>query len=84
MVLILLDPGPDAEPIRERVESPGESVHVPHLLDVEVLNVLRSQTLRDILARERGLRALQDLESMKRLATPTRRLSAGSGSCERT
>ncbi len=65
MVSILLDPGPDAEPIRERVESPGESVHVPHLLDVEVLNVLRRQTLRGILARERGATALQDLENIK-------------------
>jgi predicted nucleic acid-binding protein len=43
VVSILLDPGPDAEPLRERVESPGDSVHVPHLLDVEVLNVLRRQ-----------------------------------------
>ncbi len=65
VVSILLCPGSDAEPIRERVESPGESVHVPHLLDVEVLNVLRRQTLRGILARERGATALQDLENIK-------------------
>ncbi len=64
MVSILLDPGPDAEPIRERIESPRESVHVPHLLDVEVLNVLRRQTLRGILAEERGATALQDLENI--------------------
>ena len=70
MVSILLDPGPDAEPIRERVESPGESVHVPHLLDVEVLNVLRRQTLRGILARERGATALQDLENIKMTRYP--------------
>jgi predicted nucleic acid-binding protein len=41
VVSILLDPGSDAEPIRERIESLRESVHVLHLLDVEVLNVLR-------------------------------------------
>ena len=70
MVSILLDPGPDAEPIRERVESLGESVHVPHLLDVEVLNVLRHQTLRGILAGERGARVLQDLESIKMTRYP--------------
>jgi predicted nucleic acid-binding protein len=70
IVSILLDPGPDAEPIRQRVESPGESVHVPHLLDVEVLNVLRHQTLRGILAGERGARVLQDLESIKMTRYP--------------
>jgi predicted nucleic acid-binding protein len=65
LVSILLDPGPNAEPIRERIERTGESVHVPHLLDVEVLNVLCCQTLRGTLARERGATALKDLESMK-------------------
>lgn len=70
MVSILLDPGPNAEPIRERVESPGESVHVPHLLDVEVLNVLRRQMLRGILTKERGATALQDLENTKMTRYP--------------
>ena len=70
VVSILLDPGPGAEPIRERIESPGESVHVPHLLDVEVLNVLRRQTLHGILAKERGTTALEDLENMKMTRYP--------------
>ena len=70
MVSILLDPGPDAEPIRERVESPGESLHVPHLLNIEVLNVLRRQTLRGILAEERGATVLQDLESIRMIRYP--------------
>jgi predicted nucleic acid-binding protein len=65
VVLMLLDPGPPAEPIRGRVERPGESVHVPHLLDLEGLNVLRRQTLRGILTTERGVTALQDLENIK-------------------
>ena len=38
---------------------------MPHLLDVEVLNVLRRQTLRGTLAKERGAMALQDLENIK-------------------
>ncbi|MDQ3639709.1 MAG: type II toxin-antitoxin system VapC family toxin [Actinomycetota bacterium] len=67
---MLLDPGPAAEPIRGRIESPGESVHVPHLLDLEVLNVLRRQTLRGILAKERGVMALQDLENIKMTRYP--------------
>ena len=64
MVSILLDPDSNAEPIRERIESPGESVHDPHLLDLEVLNVLRRKTLRGILAKERGPTALRDLKSI--------------------
>jgi predicted nucleic acid-binding protein len=70
VVSILVCPGSDAEPIRERIEIPGESVHVPHLLDVEVLNVLRRQTLRGILARERGATALQDLENIQMTRYP--------------
>lgn len=70
MVSILLDPGPDAEPLRERIESLGESIHVPHLLDIEVLNVLRRQTLRGTLAKERGATALQDLENIKMARYP--------------
>jgi predicted nucleic acid-binding protein len=70
VISILLDSGPHAEPIRGRIESPGESVHVPHLLDVEVHNVLRRQTLRGILARERGATALQDLENIKMTRYP--------------
>jgi predicted nucleic acid-binding protein len=70
IVSILLDPGPAAEPIRRRVERPGEGVHVPHLLDLEVLNVLRRQMLRGILTTERGTRALQDLENIKMTRYP--------------
>jgi predicted nucleic acid-binding protein len=70
MVSILLDPAPEAEPIRERIESPGESLHVPHLLNIEVLNVLRRQTLRGILAEERGATVLQDLESIRMIRYP--------------
>ncbi|CAA9454669.1 MAG: hypothetical protein AVDCRST_MAG28-2252 [uncultured Rubrobacteraceae bacterium] len=38
---------------------------MPHLLDVEVLSVLRHHTLRRVLARERGATALQDLKNIK-------------------
>lgn len=65
VVSILFNSGPDAEPIRERIESPGESIHVPHLLDIEVLHVLRRQTLRGPLAGKRAATGLQDLENIK-------------------
>ena len=84
VVSILLNTGPEAEPIRERIESPGESVHVPHLLDVEVLSVLRRQTLRGIIAKERSATALQDLENTKMTTTPTPHYLVRSGSCEKT
>ena len=84
MVSILLEPGPDAEPIRERVESPGENLHVPHLLNIQVLNVLRRQTLRGILAEERGATVLQDLESIRMIRYLTSRSSNVSGICGET
>ncbi len=43
---------------------------MPHLLDVEVLNVLRHQTLRGVLAEERGATALQDLENINMTRYP--------------
>jgi len=58
---VLLDPGLGAERIRERIESPGESLHVPHLMDLEVLHVLRRQALRNALTRRRSAEALEDL-----------------------
>lgn len=43
---------------------------MPHLLDLEVLNVVRRQTLRGILTTERGTTALQDLENIKMTRYP--------------
>ncbi len=62
VVAVLLDPG--AERIRERIESPGESLHVPHLMDLEVLHTLRGQALRGALSPRRGTEALEDLTNI--------------------
>jgi predicted nucleic acid-binding protein len=64
VVAVLLDPGPGAERMRERIESPGESLHVPHLMDLEVLYVLRRQALRGSLSQRRSAEALEDLASI--------------------
>lgn len=64
VVAVLLDPGPGAERIRERIESPGERLHVPHLMDLEVLHVLRRQALHGALTQRRSAEALKDLATI--------------------
>jgi predicted nucleic acid-binding protein len=64
VVDVLLDPGPGAERIRERIESPGESLHVPHLMDLEVLHALHRQALHSILSPRRSSEALEDLANI--------------------
>ena len=64
VVSLLVGPGPEAERIRRKVESPGESLHVPHLMDLEVLHALRRQTLLGTLSQERGAEALEDLKNI--------------------
>ena len=61
MVAILVGSGPGAERIREKVEAPGESLHVPHVMELEVLHALRRLALLDALSRERSSEALTDL-----------------------
>lgn len=47
--------------IEDRLLSRGESLHAPHLLDVEVAQVLRRYAAAGDLTSERGLEALTDL-----------------------
>ena len=70
VIAVLLYPGPGAERIRERIEGPGESLHVPHLMDLEVLHALRRQALRGALSPRRGAEALQDLASIMLVRYP--------------
>jgi predicted nucleic acid-binding protein len=64
VVAVLLDPGSGAERIRERIESPAESLHVPHVMDLEVLHALRRQALRGALSPRRSAEALEDLANI--------------------
>ena len=66
----MLDPGPEAEYIRERIEAPDESVHVPHLLDVEVTHALRRHALRGRLSSERSAEVFADFADIKMTRYP--------------
>jgi len=47
--------------IEKRLFSPSESLHAPHLLDVEVAQVLRRYVRENIISAQRGQEALEDL-----------------------
>jgi predicted nucleic acid-binding protein len=60
-VLDLLLNTDDAAAIADRVLVPGETLHAPHLLDLEVAQVLRRYAIAGALTDERGRQALDDL-----------------------
>lgn len=67
---VLLNFGPAAPQVRERIrgEDAGESrqsLHVPHLFEVEVLHALRRLVLNGEIPQSRGLRAVRLLSSMR-------------------
>jgi predicted nucleic acid-binding protein len=50
--------------IDQRIFSPSESLHAPHLLDVEVVQVLRRYVRDKTITAERGQEALEDLSDL--------------------
>jgi predicted nucleic acid-binding protein len=50
--------------IEERVLSPQETLHAPHLLDLEIAQVLRRYCAAGEMEPERGLEALTDLTDL--------------------
>lgn len=60
----LLRSGPAAASISRRIEGPGESLHAPHLFDVEVLHAVRRHALHGILSRARSEEVLEDLSDI--------------------
>lgn len=65
IVAVLLDSEPQAEFIRVRIEHPGQSLHVPHFLDLEVIQTLRRHALRGVLMPDRSTEALTDFADIK-------------------
>lgn len=61
VVLELLLHTPAASSIAERVLGPGETLHAPHLIDVEVAQVLRRYEARGDIPAARGRRAIEIL-----------------------
>ena len=53
-----------APQIEERIFSPGETLHAPHILDLEVAQVLRRYCVSGTMKPERGLEALVDLADL--------------------
>ena len=47
--------------IADRLFAPGETLHAPHLIDLEIAQVLRRYALGGQLEATRGLQALEDL-----------------------
>jgi predicted nucleic acid-binding protein len=69
-VAVLLSAAPEAESIRERVAGPGETLHVPHLFEIEVLHALRSLTFRGTVSPERAHLALRRLLNTRLVRYP--------------
>lgn len=62
---MLLNTGREAGEIRRRISQPDESLHVPHLFDVEVLHVLRRHSFSGALSERRERVALDRLSSTR-------------------
>jgi predicted nucleic acid-binding protein len=60
-VLEVLLNTPAAPRVAERMFAPGETVHAPHLIDLEVAQVLRRFALAGELTGARGQEAIEDL-----------------------
>jgi predicted nucleic acid-binding protein len=69
-VAALLSAEPGAENIRERVARTGETLHVPHLFEIEVLNALRSLAFRGTVSSERAQLALSRLHNTRLMRYP--------------
>jgi predicted nucleic acid-binding protein len=69
-VAILLNIGQDVEGIRSRIARPGETLHIPHLFEIEVLHTLRSLTLRGTVSSERARLALDRLRDTRFVRYP--------------
>jgi predicted nucleic acid-binding protein len=54
-----------APSIEQRIFSPGEILCAPHLLDLEVAQVLRRHVRMGALTPERGLQAIQDMGDLR-------------------
>ena len=63
-VLEVLLQTPAASRISRRIFASGETLHAPHLLDVEIAQVLRRYARSGVISPERGAEALTDLADL--------------------
>ena len=64
-VAVLLNLEPGASRIRERMAEEDDDLHVPHLFEVEVMNVLRRYALSRGLSESRSAELLEDLTTLR-------------------
>ena len=57
--------GTNASSIRDRLEAPRETVHAPHLIDVEMLHALRGLVLRGSVSPTRSEEVLADFADLR-------------------
>lgn len=57
--------GVNSASIRVRIEAPGESLHAPHLLDVEMLHALRGLVLRGDVSLARSEEVREEFASLR-------------------
>jgi predicted nucleic acid-binding protein len=75
-VELLLGPRRAAPGLRSRLARAGETVHVPHVFDLEVVAAIRRNALRGALSGRRAglaLRRLEDLRATRYSHVPLRR-----------
>jgi predicted nucleic acid-binding protein len=56
---------PAADAVEEHLFTPGETLHAPHLIDVQVAQVLRRYTIAGAIDSARGRAALTDLADLR-------------------
>lgn len=64
-IALLLNSPPHAAAVRQRLASPAESLHAPHLVDLEVTQVIRRFVLHGDLAPARASAALRDFADLE-------------------
>lgn len=61
---------PSGEQVGARIARPGETLHAPHLIDIEVANVLRRWVRHGHVTAERAWEALADLQDLTMVRYP--------------
>jgi predicted nucleic acid-binding protein len=56
---------PAGRRIEDRIYEPGESIHAPHLLDIEVAQVLRRLVREGLVSPQRADQAIADLQDLR-------------------
>jgi predicted nucleic acid-binding protein len=59
-----------ADRLTQRLLAPGESLHAPHLIDLEVAQVLRRSCVAGRISPKRGREALDDLAALRLMRHP--------------